>query len=85
MNTLIKRLPLFAFVLAAFAAFAFSSPDLEEPRYATMDDGETWIQVNDQTNPVNYNCNLGTEICLYSQPDLAHPVGSPNKEFVLIP
>lgn len=85
MNKLINKLPLLAFVLAAFAAVAFTEPQIEDPQYGTPDGGDTWVQVNDPENPVSYNCNSGSEACLYSQPDLMHPIGTTDRKFVVIP
>ncbi|MFC0264798.1 DUF6520 family protein [Fontibacter flavus] len=55
MNTLIKRLPLLAFVLAAVFAFAFTKPTLENqnPKF-TLINGE-WEMVTGQVG-VNYRC-----------------------------
>lgn len=85
MDKLLKKLPLLAFVLAAFAAVAFTSPVSEDPQYGTPDGGETWVQVNDPQNPVNYQCNSGSEACLYQDQSMNHPIGATNKQFVLIP
>lgn len=85
MNAITKRLPLLAFVLAAFAAVAFTSPESDDPQYGTPDGGETWVQVNDPQNPVNYQCNSGSEACLYEDESMNHPIGTTDKQFVLIP
>ncbi|WP_425639450.1 hypothetical protein ACPUEN_07370 [Algoriphagus yeomjeoni] len=47
MNTLVKRLPLFAFVLAAFAAVAFTEPTV-------MPDESVVIFAEDPLNPGQY-------------------------------
>ena len=74
-----------AFVLAAFAAVAFTGPENSDPEYGTPDGGITWVRVNDPQNPVNYQCDLGSEACLYSEPNLMNPIGTTDKKFVLIP
>lgn len=75
MNTLIKRLPLFAFVLAAFAAFAFTSPDTGEYGY----DGEHWIDVTEvDPGPLTYQCNFSTtQVCTRELPNAGAPQVKP--------
>lgn len=85
MNTLFKRLPLFAFLLAAFATVAFTSPEQDDPQFGTPDNGITWVQVNDPENPVDYQCNTGSQACLYQDESMANPIGATNRKFVLIP
>lgn len=87
MKTLAKLLPALALVLGATLAMAmnFASPTNNNPQYGTPDGGETWVVVNDPQNPVNYRCDIGTEACLYSQESLMHPIGTTDKQFVLIP
>ncbi|RIW12095.1 hypothetical protein D0X99_19775 [Algoriphagus lacus] len=87
MRLLKKALPALALVLGATLAMAmnFASPVNNNPQYGTPDGGETWVVVNDPQNPVNYRCDIGTEACLYSQESLMHPIGSTDKQFVLIP
>ena len=86
MDKLINKLPLLAFVLAAFAAVAFTGPKEEDPMYARIVDSQnnvTWLHVNDPQNPVDYDCDNGSEYCLYSAPNESSPIGSADKEFVL--
>jgi hypothetical protein len=83
MNKLLSKLPLLAFVLAAFAAVAFTSPVNDEPEYGTPDGGVTWVQVNDPENPVSYQCDEGSEACIYEDQSMDHPIGTTNKKFRL--
>jgi hypothetical protein len=85
MNKLLSKLPLLAFVLAAFTAVAFTSPVSDEPQYGTPDGGVTWVQINDPENPVNYQCDPGSEACLYADESMDHPIGNTNRKFTLIP
>ena len=76
MNILIKRLPLFAFVLAAFAAFAFSGPKDLQPEYGL--DGSTWRNVTGLTPGVHYDCDYDEEmICTHSAEDIESPAVKP--------
>ena len=69
MNSLIKRLPLFAFMLAAFAAFAFTSPEEAQTDVYGFD-GEHWYLVNQPPGPGTYNCVMDTAPgCLYEEID----------------
>ena len=71
MNNLIKRLPLFAFILAAFGAFAFSSPPT--PEYGLS--GSTWINVTGLTpGPTTYQCNQDPQACTREAPSPSSPV-----------
>jgi hypothetical protein len=83
MEAITKRLPLLAFVLAAFAAVAFTSPENDDPQYGTPDGGITWVQVNDPQNPVNYRCDQGSEACTYEDQSMDHPIGTTNRKFKL--
>jgi hypothetical protein len=67
MKTLIKRLPVFAFILAAFAAFAFTPAASSE--YGL--DGEDWIEVTELTpGPLTYQCNSSTtQVCTRELPN----------------
>ena len=91
MNKLKGTLPIIAFVFAAFAAVAFTSPEEDGPMYGkTLDENneEVWIHVNPPGEPeVEYNCDVATsDYCLYSTPDESSPITSTaNREFVLIP
>lgn len=85
MNKLIKMLPALGMVLAATFAFAFTSAESDDPQFGTPDNGETWIQVNDPQNPVNYQCNAGSQACLYQDESMSNPIGTTDKQFVLIP
>ena len=72
MNTLIKRLPLFAFVLAAFAAFAFTSPQTEE--WGQIDE-ENFINVTGLTpGPTTYECDDEPDVCTRTAPNASAPV-----------
>ncbi|MEB2778612.1 hypothetical protein SYJ56_25105 [Algoriphagus sp. D3-2-R+10] len=55
MKTLVKRLPVFAFVLAAFAAFAFNTPDITNPNPPV----KLWTP--DSSAPHNYREITGEE------------------------
>lgn len=73
MNTLIKRLPLFAFVLAAFAAFAFTSPRTgeyaQDPSVPSI-----WYDLSEvDPGPDTYEC-INTGNCLRSAPNTSAPV-----------
>lgn len=81
MKTLIKRLPLFAFVLAAFAAFAFTGPkEVQTDVYGF--DGTNWYLVNQPPGPATYNCVMdSTPGCLYDEID-GDPIDSEtNRKF----
>ncbi|RAI85607.1 hypothetical protein [Algoriphagus yeomjeoni] len=76
MNTLVKRLPLFAFVLAAFAAFAFTGPSDPDPEFGL--DGSTWRNVSGLTPGVDYNCNYNPEmVCTHIAEDIESPAVKP--------
>lgn len=66
MNTLIKKLPLLAFVLAAFAAVAFTPPHDPQPEYGL--DGSIWRDATELEIDVNYQCNESEEVCTRSAP-----------------
>lgn len=65
MNTLIKKLPLLAFVLAAFAAVAFSPKDSAMNLYGQS--GSQWYNVTGiPTGPDTYTCDeQEAEECLF--------------------
>jgi hypothetical protein len=64
MEAITKKLPLLAFVLAAFAAVAFTAPQEMVTMYGF--DGEHWYQIDDDTPPGSYTCESDTEPrCLY--------------------
>lgn len=71
MKTLIKRLPLFAFVLAAFAAFAFNAP-AEKPENSAIIWSEdpanpgTYLDVTEAVAEERYNCNSASLECRVS-------------------
>lgn len=74
MNKLINKLPLLAFALAAFAAFAFTSP--KEANNLFGQENGTWYDVS-TTMPNNdtYVCDqVDEDGCLYDAP---HGAGSP--------
>ncbi len=74
MNNLIKRLPAFAFVLAAFAAFAFTPA--VSPEYGF--DGENWIEVTELTpGPMTYQCNGSSQVCTREAPNSTAPQVKP--------
>ena len=65
MNKLINKLPLLAFVLAAFAAVAFTSPS-EEVGTMYGYDGTDWYEVTGPPSPTTYACDAHTQPgCLY--------------------
>lgn len=76
MNKLINKLPLLAFVLAAFAAFAFSSPnDALAPRYGKV--GANVYNVTGLTmgpGANQYWCDSETTVCLYHDEETQDPV-----------
>lgn len=83
MNTLIKKLPLLAFVLAAFAALAFTSPqeEVNQERWAKI--GGVFVDVTDEVAEGNYRCDLTTQEihCLYDG-DNGNPVSPPETMYV---
>ncbi len=85
MNTLIKRLPLFAFVLAAFAAFAFTSPKSLTGEYG--EESNVWYDVSTTDPGVDtYQCDTDlSENCLFDQPfGMGSPIsGQTGKIFVV--
>jgi len=74
MNKLINKLPLLAFVLAAFAAVAFTSP--KEATNLFGEENGTWYDVTNTTpNNDTYVCDqVDANGCLYDAP---HDMGSP--------
>ncbi|PSL02260.1 hypothetical protein CLV48_11043 [Cecembia rubra] len=84
MNTLIKRLPLLAFVLAAVFAFAFTKPvDPLQPQYGQDDMGLIYDVTNVQrgSGPNEYQCDITSETCLWADIQLTQPLSS-NGKFV---
>lgn len=64
MDAITKRLPLLAFVLAAFAAVAFSPK--EQPMNVYGYDGTHWYEVTGDPSPNTYACDEAEEPgCLY--------------------
>lgn len=68
MNTLIKRLPLFAFVLVAFSALAFNGP-IVQPESATtiwapdpLNPGQ-YIDVTEEVDEDRYRCDEASMEC----------------------
>lgn len=68
MNILIKRLPLFAFVLAAFSSLAFAGPTIQ-PESATnywtpdpLNPGQ-YINVTVEVDEERYQCNAASMEC----------------------
>ncbi|HSF55906.1 MAG TPA: hypothetical protein VLA71_19280, partial [Algoriphagus sp.] len=83
MNKLINKLPLLAFVLAAFAALAFNFPDKENTsRYGSHDS-----KIYDVTNvdmgsaADEYQCNGETGECLFEDEELENHVPNSWGEF----
>lgn len=69
MNTLIKRLPLLGFVLAAVFAFAFTKPVSNQPAYQQING--VWTEVSN----LNYDCDREIEeVCTYASPDFSTPL-----------
>lgn len=83
MNTLVKRLPLFAFVLAAFTAMAFSFPKANDPMFGQS--GSTWYDVtNTLPSDDTYRCESGSEHCLYDDHSgSGEPISPAGEEFVV--
>jgi len=83
MNRLLSKLPLLAFVLAAFAAFAFNFPDRE----VTSEYGGVGTVVYDVTNvdmgPADdeYQCSGDSGQCLFQNPGLSVPVENSEGQF----
>jgi hypothetical protein len=73
MNKLINKLPLLAFVLAAFAAVAFTSPETGE--YAQDPDNPSiWYDLSEvDPGPETYECN-NTGNCLRDAPSTSGTV-----------
>ncbi|MCE7053049.1 hypothetical protein LZF95_00070 [Algoriphagus sp. AGSA1] len=64
MKNLEGKLPLLTFIVAAFAAVAFTSPKEEDPMYGT--DGTYWYLVDEDTPPGSYQCDSQEEQnCLF--------------------
>ncbi|RAI93834.1 DUF6520 family protein [Algoriphagus yeomjeoni] len=69
MKNLVKRLPLFAFVLAAFAAFAFNAPaiSMEKPtsKVWTPDSNAPngYREITGEIEETNYLCDEGGLEC----------------------
>ena len=84
MKNLEGKLPLIAFVVAAFAAVAFTSPK-NVGEYGQS--GGIWYDVTNETpGPSSYECdNSPGQTCLYDQAfGMGQPLsGSTNKLFVL--
>ncbi len=76
-------------MLAVVAAFAFTTPKMDQDLFGSPDQGETWENATNLQIGVDYECNLGMvdEHCLYSQPiyNPAFGVGADEERFVLIP
>lgn len=67
MNRLLSKLPLLAFVLAAFAAVAFGpARELPQDMYG-YDPQHGWINVNSIPPGASVECN-STGDCLYDEP-----------------
>lgn len=85
MNKLLNMLPLLAFVLAAFAAVAFTSPKSNSGEYGLS--GTTWYDVTG-INPDEdtYVCDIDeTQDCLFDQPfGMGQPISTEeDKVFVV--
>ncbi|WBL43025.1 DUF6520 family protein [Algoriphagus halophytocola] len=86
MNTLIKRLPVFAFVLAVFAAFAFAPKESATEQWGQ--DGGVWYNVTNMTPDVDYVCDNEIEShCLYdsSGPERNPITPGEDKVFIKLP
>lgn len=70
MNKFLNKLPVLAFVLAAFAAFAFSPADSQTAEYGF--DGQNWINVTGlDPGPDTYLCDDEPVVCTRSAPSPA--------------
>lgn len=83
MKTLIKRLPVFAFILAAFAAFAFTSPqeEVNTERWAIING--VFVDVTAEVMEGDYRCDATTQTihCLYDGEN-GNPVSDPKTKYV---
>ncbi|WP_192348645.1 hypothetical protein [Algoriphagus sp. Y33] len=64
------------FSLAVVAAFAFTTP-MNSSFYGTTDNGVTWYDVTnveEGTNPDEYQCQNVSGQCLYSEADQGAPI-----------
>lgn len=83
MEAITKRVPLLAFVLAAFAAVAFTFPEME----VTSRFGAVGSDIYDVTNvdmgpgADEYQCNAETSQCLFQDQQLQNPVPGALGEF----
>ncbi|SFT96309.1 hypothetical protein SAMN04489724_3004 [Algoriphagus locisalis] len=85
MKKLEGKLPLLAFVVAAFAAVAFTSPKDLDPEYAQDPTNPAiWYDLSNETpGDDTYRCNLQvTDVCTRSLPDDMAPAKK-NGEFVI--
>lgn len=83
MNSLLNKLPLLAFVLAAFAAVAFTSPKEEAnmERWAIING--VFVDVTDEVIAGDYRCDETTQQihCLYDG-DNGNPVSPLETKYV---
>lgn len=84
MNKLINKLPLLAFVLAAFAAVAFNFPEEGNTSKYGSDGIDTYDVTNVDMGPGadEYQCNSETLVCLYQDEELATPVPESEGRFI---
>jgi hypothetical protein len=84
MEAITKRLPLLAFVLAAFAAVAFTSPKSNTGEYG-QENGIWYDVTNTAPSPTTYECDSQVnEDCLFDQPfGMGSPISDPNRIFVV--
>lgn len=84
MNKLINKLPLLAFVVAGFAAFAFNFPDKEVTSKYGSDGIDTYDVTNVDMGPGadEYWCNEETVVCLFQDENLQTPVPDSEGRFI---
>jgi hypothetical protein len=63
MNKLINKLPLLAFVLAAFAALAFSSPRVPEYAQDPVNPSIWYDLTNTNPSGTTYECDAVEDVC----------------------
>ncbi|WP_139162845.1 hypothetical protein [Algoriphagus faecimaris] len=80
-----SKLPLLAFVLAAFAAVAFTSPKASTGEYGLA--GGVWYDVTDiDPDEDTYVCNQDeTEDCLFDQPfGMGQPISTEQEKVFVV-
>ena len=86
MNKIQKMLPALALVLAATLAMAmnFAEPkSADDPKFG-WHDGEVYDVTNRSmgSGPLQYQCNIDTNTCLFEDAELTTPVSGSEGEFV---